>query len=175
MTRPGLPILFLDVATQTGWAEGGLSAERPQSGTLRLAPPGSPSPAVFGGMMAFLGTRLSSFRYAAVAYEAPLDPRTIGKQTNMKTARLLIGLCGVVEAICEQTGHRVAEVRVHDARHYVVGRRPPKGEGKTYAMSALRMQGFEFSDDNEADAIAGWLYSCHLFRRKLMGEKTLFS
>lgn len=168
-------VLFLDIATTTGWCEGPVDGAK-TSGTMRLAPPGSSAAAVQGGMLAWLGERLTAFRYRAIVYEAPLDPRFMGQKTNLNTARMLLGLCGVVEAVAHQTGHfNLSQVSVHDARHFLVGKRPPKGEGKAMAMRALRMQGFAFTDDNEADAIAGWLYACHLFKRRELTGQTLFS
>lgn len=151
-------VLFLDVATTMGFCEGA-PGEKPVSGTIRLAPAGSAPPAIFGGMIAWLGTRLSASRYSHIVYESPMDPRHM--KTNINTARILIGLPAIVEGIAYQTGHyRVSEVSVHDPRKFLLGHRPQKGEGKTKIMAHLRMAGYNPADDNESDAIAGWLYAC---------------
>lgn len=150
-------ILFLDIATQTGWCEG-LPGEKPVSGTIRLAPEGSKPAAIYGGMLAFLGARLTAFRYRMIVYEAPMDPRHM--KTNINTARVLLGLPAVVEAVAHQTGHHaIREASVHDVRKLLLGRRPAKGDAKRDVIAAVRARGFDPADDNEADSIAGWLYA----------------
>ena len=150
-------ILALDLATTTGWAEG-LPGERPTSGTVRLAPVGSPPEAVFGGLLAFLAPRMTAFRYRMVIWEAPLDPRHL--KTNVNTARVLLGLPAVAGAVAHQTGHYGAnEASVHDVRSFTLGKRPAKGEAKRAVMDAMRARGFDPRDDNEADAISLWIYA----------------
>ena len=154
-------ILCLDLATTMGWCEG-VPGEKPTSGTFRLAPVGSSAAAVHGGLVDWLAKRLTTFRYRMVVYEAPLDPRWSKQPRSAATARLLLGLCGITEGICHQTGHTVKEADVSGVRMHVLGARPPKGEGKTLVMQRLRLLGHEFRDDNEADAIAVWLYATAL-------------
>lgn len=159
-------ILFLDLATVTGWCEGA-PGEKPISGTLRLAPEGSNNAAVFGGLIAFLGQRLTAFRYRKIVYEAPMDPRHM--KTNIKTARMLIGMPAIVEGIAHQTGHHsISEVQVQDPRKHLLGYIPRREKGgrndaqKRPVIERLTALGFDPADDNEADAIAGWLYACAL-------------
>lgn len=150
-------VIFLDLATQMGWCEG-VPGEKPTSGTVRLASPGSPPSAVFGGLVAFLAARLTTFKYRMVVYEAPMDPRHM--KTNINTARMLIGMPAIVEGLCDQTGHyRIAEASVNDVRKHLLNMRPAKDQAKAAVISKLRTMGFDPSDDNEADAIAGWLYA----------------
>lgn len=153
-------ILALDLATQMGWCEGepGTGA-RPFSGTHRLAPAGSTPGAVFGGAVDWLATRLTAGRYRMIVYEAPMDPRHM--KTNINTARILLGLPAIVEGIAHQTGHwRVMEASVHDVRKHLLGGRPSKGDAKRAVIERLRVIGYQPADDNEADAIALWLYAC---------------
>lgn len=153
-------ILFLDIATTTGWCEG-LPGERPVSGKIRLAPEGSKPAAIFGGMLSFLGARLTAFRYRMIVYEKPMDPRHM--KTNINTARVLLGLPAVVEAVAHQTGHHaIREANVHDVRKHLLGVRPAKGDAKRAVTEAVRALGFDPADDNEADAIAGWAYAVSL-------------
>ncbi len=154
------PVLFLDLATTTGWCEG-VPNEKPTSGTMRLAPAGSSPAAIFGGLLDWLAQRLTTFRYRMIVYEAPMDPRHM--KTNINTARILLGLPAIVEAVAHQTGHfRVKEASVHDVRTHLLGGRPPKGEAKRVVMDRLRVLGYAPKDDNEGDAIAGWLYTSAL-------------
>lgn len=150
-------ILFLDLATQMGFCEGE-PGERPVSGSVRLAPEGSRPAAIFGGLLAFLGERMTAIRYRCVVFEAPMDPRHM--KTNINTARMLIGLPAIAEAVAYQTGHYgIREASVHDVRKHLLGARPAKGEAKGAVIARLRSMGFDPVDDNEADAIAGWLYA----------------
>jgi hypothetical protein len=151
-------ILCLDLATQMGWAEGE-PGEKPTSGTHRLAHVGASPAAVQGGLLAWLGARLTTFKYRMVIYEAPLDPRWQKQPRSERTARMLIGLCGITEAVAHQTGHRIMEANVQDVRKHLLGARPPTGEGKAMVMQRLRILGHEYRDDNEADALALWLYA----------------
>lgn len=152
-------ILALDIATTTGWAEG-LTGERPVSGSIRLAPPGSSHAAVYGAMLAFLGARLSTFRYRLVVFEAPLDPRWKGAMTNTNTARLLLGLPAVVEAVAYQTGHHhPKEVTSREVRKHMLGFCPKSAEAKPLVIAKARQMGFNPKDDNEADALMVWHYA----------------
>ena len=151
-------ILCLDLATQMGWCEGEPGGKA-TSGTHRLAPQGAHPAAISGGLIEWLGQRLTTFRYRMIAYEAPMDPRHM--KTNINTARLLLGLCAIVEGVAYQTGHgqRLREVNVHDVRKHLLGGRPPKGEAKTQVTRMVTALGHKPADDNEADAIAIWHYA----------------
>ncbi len=155
-------ILCLDLATTMGWCEG-LPGEKPASGTIRLAPEGSKPAAIGGGLLDWLATRLTTFRYRMIVYEAPMDPRHM--KTNINTARLLLGLPMVVEAVAYQTGHYgLREVSVNDVRKHLLGFIPRRQKGergdgpKQAVISGLRGRGFDPADDNEADAIAAWIF-----------------
>ena len=68
-------------------------------------------------------------------------------------------------------GITLREVSVHDVRKHLMGR-SPRGEGtKELVMQAVRERGFQPTDDNEADAIAGWLYAESEFFRVRNGQK----
>lgn len=151
-------ILFLDLATTLGWAEG-VPGEKPRYGGHRLAPPSSAQRAVFGGMIQWLGTRLQAFRPRVVVYEAPRDPRHMGKATNFDTARSLIGLCAVVEGVCDRMGvYDVREADVNEIRkHFLPAGSPRTGSAvKRAVIQQCRRFGYDPADDNVADALAGW-------------------
>ncbi|MGA0615912.1 hypothetical protein [Paracoccus sp. KR1-242] len=150
-------ILFLDLATQMGWCEGAPEA-RPVSGTMRLGRKGATDAEVFGTMMAWIGDRLSEKRYARVVFEAPVGPGMAGK-TQFKTARRLGGLCAIVEAVCHLTGHPVYQASASSIRKQVLGDGRPENP-KEAVIAHVQSLGFQPKDDNEADAIAGWLYAC---------------
>lgn len=161
-------ILFLDLATTMGFCEGiPGTGENPTSGTIRLAPAGSSPAAIFGGLLDFLATRMTAFRYRLVVYEAPMDPRHM--KTNINTARILLGMPAIVEAVAHQTGHHsIREASVNDVRKHLLGYIPRRAKGerdggqKAPVIAHLRESGYDPQDDNEADAIAGWIYAASL-------------
>jgi hypothetical protein len=165
-------ILFLDLATTMGWCEGiPGTGDRPASGTVRLAPAGSSPAAIFGGLLDFMATRLTAFRYRLVVYEAPMDPRHM--KTNINTARILLGMPAIVEAVAHQTGHHsLREAHVNDVRNSLLGYIPRRekggkpGDQKAPVIARLRECGYDPKDDNEADAIAGWIYAAKMISGK---------
>lgn len=155
-------IMFLDLATQSGFCDG-VPGEKPTSGSFRLAPPGSSQAALAGGLIQFLALRWQAFRPSSVIYEAPRDPRHMGNRTNFATARTLIGLCTIAEGVAYRCGiYDVREVDVGTIRKFFLpSGSPTKGkEVKDAVIARCRELGFDPKDDNEADAIAGWFYSC---------------
>lgn len=95
-----------------------------------------------------------------------MDPRHM--KTNINTARMLIGMPAIVESVAYQTNHfTVKEASVHDVRKHLLGGRPPKGEAKRVVMDRLRVLGYSPQDDNEGDAIAGWLYATALIESRI--------
>ncbi len=167
MTADFPPILFLDIATTTGWCEGAPGA-RPESGTLRLCKTGGADAEAFGGLLRWLGDRLTARRYLRVVFEAPVGPgMDRAGVTNWKTKRRLIGLCAVAEAVAHSTGHPVFEASAMTIRKHVLGSGRP-AEPKKAVMAAMRLSGFDPKDDNEADAIAGWIYACSVTERQSM-------
>lgn len=154
-------ILFLDIATTTGWAEG-LPGERPISGRLRLVSDGGPNYEAYDKLHDFLIDRFKLNRYRAVIFEKPMSPSHMAGRTTAATIRRLIGLCEVAEWVCRRSGYYGSSVMtadVHDVRKHLLGGRPAKGDAKREVIAALRGLGFDPADDNEADAIAGWLYA----------------
>lgn len=164
-------ILALDLASHTGWCEG-IPGETPTHGSLRFAPPSSGPGAVLGGLLDFMAKRLSAFRYRAVVYEAPLDPRWKGNQTNLNTARILIGMPGVVEAVCNLTGTPVREATSGDVRMHMIGCRPKKDAAKPMVIAKARELGFDPQDDDAADAIMIWHYACSMLAPKEARDTT---
>lgn len=144
-------VLFLDLARQTGWCDG-VPGERPVSGTTRLAPPDSGSAAVMGGMIQWLGERLKAFRPRAIVYEAPFHGQ------NMHTTMIAWGLAGVTEGVGDRMGvYRIEKANLSTIRSRVMG----NGRAKKWEIiEHVKGLGFDPLDDNEADAILGWLYAC---------------
>lgn len=151
-------VLFLDLARQAGWAEG-IPGQGVISGTIQLAAAGAGHGAVGAGLIGFLEDRFSTGRYQEVCFERPLDIRHLKRMTNFATARQLYGLCMMAEAVCYRHRiPRVTEASAQDIRKHLLGKQPAKGKAKIEVSNMLRVLGYRPVDDNEADAIAGWLY-----------------
>ena len=163
-----MTVLFLDIATTTGWASGPASAERPAaSGVIRLARGKDVSTAVkFGALLDWLVARLSAERHRMVIFEAPIGPgMDRAGLTNYSTKYLLTGLCAVAEAACHCTRTPVAQASAASIRKALLPAKPGKGEAKAAVLAEVRRRGFTPTDDNEADAIAGWLHATAEIRR----------
>lgn len=159
---PG-PILFLDLATRMGWCEG-VPGGAPQWGAGLFSEAGSESPAIFAGAFRWMADRLGKQpRPRAIVYEAPLDPRHMGRRTTRATGLRLIGLPACIEAAAYlMRVYDVREARADDIRQHVLGRRLKKAEAKPLVIRHVSDLGFPTNDPDAADAIAGWLYACHV-------------
>lgn len=155
------PILFLDLARRTGWALGAPGGAV-RSGAAIIAKPGASIGETLSALDAWLTGMIGDNRPRMVAFEQPMDPRHMGGKTTFHTVRLLIGLACQTEATCHRLKiPHVFECTINDVRKHLMGKAKRGGgkEAKLAVMGALRMQGFgKITDDNEADAIAGWLY-----------------
>jgi hypothetical protein len=166
-------VLALDLATRFGWCEGEIGG-KPRFGSERCAPSGAASPAVFGGFLKWMGTRMQAFRPNVVAYEAPLAPSLMRGKTTVQTSRILLGLPAITEAVCDRVGiYTVLEARVDDVRQHFLGVRTMRGdEAKRAVMARCRQLGLDPPDDNAADAVALWDYVCAMRNPKLQALRT---
>ncbi|WP_194094584.1 hypothetical protein [Marivivens aquimaris] len=157
------PILFLDLATTTGWCDGlPVKGEKPQSGSVRLAYQGATPGEKYDALVQFIGARFAVTRYQYLVWEAPLDPRSMGGKTNVNTARTLITLAGICDLLATSYGVRPYEVHVSTVKSFILnGRRVTGAQKKTAIIEAVTAAGYSPSDDNEADAIAGWLFAAN--------------
>lgn len=159
-------VLALDLATTFGWCEG-VPGEKPIFGEQRFAPAGADSSAVFAGAIKWVAERCSAFKPSILIYEAPLDPRHLGPKTTRDTALRLIGLPACVEGTAYLSGvYDIREARADDVRSFLLGTRPKKADAKRMVMDRLKLLGHEVKGDNEADALAIWLYASALIDPK---------
>jgi hypothetical protein len=166
-------LLFLDLATVTGWAVGPIGG-KPISGSQRLAPSGAPSSEVFGNFLKWLHDMIAVHSPRVVAFEAPLPPSLLRGKTTVDTARRLMGLPAITEAVCNRMGiHSVLEARVDDIRQHFIGRRNlPGADGKRAVIARCRQLGYEPKDDNAADALAGFDYVAAVRNPKIAHLRT---
>ncbi|WP_336801679.1 hypothetical protein [Kaistia sp. MMO-174] len=161
MTHSG-SLLFLDIATRSGWAEG-VPGERPSFGSIKLAPAGASGDEVLAGMVRFLGERIMAFPPRWIVYEAPLV-------RNQRTAELLMGLCGVVRGVSYRLGVRsIKQIHVSTVRSRFLPKGYPKGgpELKAAVIDEVVRRGFDPANDDEADALAGWIVAVGMIAPKV--------
>jgi hypothetical protein len=153
-------ILFLDLATKFGWCQG-VPGERPEFGAQLCAEEGAGSAAVFFGIWKWTAERCRINAPKTIVIEAPQDPRHMGPKTTRATAMRLIGLPANVESAafaCKVFD--VQEARVDDIRLFLLNKRPKKDVAKKQVIAKLRALGYDVTDPDAADALAGWLYAC---------------
>jgi len=149
-------IMFLDLATTTGWAEGE-PGSRAVSGRIRLGNVAHPG-GIGRGLNNFLAARFQAFKPARVYYESPFLAATM----NANTVRVTYGLAFMVQTLCEIYGIHCEGRNLSTIRKGELGY-VPRGKGvdvKGIIMSRVRDLGYDPADDNEADAILGWHHVC---------------
>lgn len=156
-------ILALDLATTTGWAIG-RPGQKLRSGSQRFAARNEDQATGFARYSLWLADILATEDVTEVCYEQPMDPRHMMKNgratTNFDTIRLLLGLCAITEAEARKARVKtITEAPVQSVRSYLLRTRPPKGEAKAQVMRMLNILGYRPGDDNEADALAIFLYA----------------
>jgi Holliday junction resolvasome RuvABC endonuclease subunit len=162
-------IASFDVATMTGVCVGRPGEARPFITTWNLR--GSDDvdrPRRLSRFYTLCTDLFHEYNPDIVRYEAPM-PLAVMYQRGAREEVLLMlrGAIGVLEAASAGSGiHNITSFNVQSARQHFVGRRTfPKGPGgKSEAKAAVikmcKLLGFEVANDNEADAVAGWHYSC---------------
>ncbi len=163
-------ILALDLATTIGWAWGPLSdpapsdlevaagfkCEQPKGGVHSLA-----IHEKTGRRMHFykkwLDETIQVFQPTIIVFEAPIP-----KQINANTARILLGMIGITDAIALEQTNVVYEIKVSDNKIHATGKgNASKGD----MILAARNKGWKIQDDNHADAL--WLLD---YTRATLGE-----
>lgn len=152
----------LDMATVTGFCVG-KPGQVPLYGHQRLAPEGASNPAVFAGAFKMGADLARDHGVNRMRYEATIDPRHLGKKTTRAVGLRLIGIPGAVVSAFYLCGVLdIQEIRAQKVRDWLLGYRPKGTDAsKAAVMAAVADRGYETDDDNAADAVATWLYSCH--------------
>lgn len=159
---PQRMILFLDVATRTGWCAG-RPGEKPEYGSKRLAPEEAPPVAIVAHSQIFTCELIETYRPNVIIAESPVYSGGMRGKTNYKTTRLLQCLPWMMAATAyHEKVFDYREMSQAAIRSFILGRKPTTGKAKEEIMQAMRDLGFHPQDDNASDAIAGWLYACNV-------------
>lgn len=152
-------ISALDLATKTGVCHGPAGSPRPLLETWSLSA-ASERPNKLVLLDSMLDRHIFDYKPDMIFYEAPL-PMAVMMQIGASdsTIQLLRSLVAVVEQACARHGVKVGSWQVQAARHGVMGRgRFKRGEAKKHVMAFCRMLNYMPANDNESDALIGWLY-----------------
>lgn len=152
-------ITALDLATKTGACFGPAGASKPILETWNLSV-AKERPDRLVLLDSMLERHFADHRPVMLFYEAPL-PMAVMMQIGAsdETIQMLRSLIAVTEQACARNGVKVASWQVQQARHAVMGKgRFKRGEAKKAVLAFCRMLRYEPQNDNEADALIGWLY-----------------
>ena len=157
-------------ATATGVCFGPVSTAKPRLLTFDMHEGGQSRPE----RLAWFYTKLRGFfgdnHIDQVRYERPMNVAVASKLgVNDDTITLLHGAVAILEVCAVRADIMdINNFSVQDARHHLTGQRTHgrtkagKNLGKEAVMRACRMLRVDAKNDNEADAYAGWSYSCGL-------------
>jgi hypothetical protein len=167
-----LDILFLDLATNTGWARGE-AAKIPNSGSVRLGP-GGLGPGRLGVWL-----RDHKRHYGKpdlIGLEKWLNIRASMNDRSVEVALRLNGAC---HAIAGVYGIKVVEIPASTIRAAVCGRAHAGDRKATKAMvvktaKLLNLMPADATDDDDrADSLLGWRYCEAVYGRSAPAEFVL--
>jgi len=162
MTAVGrAPLVWaLDIATVTGFALGKVG-ETPRARSIRFAPLGADSNALFCGCFEWFGELLEKGPLPDIlAIEELLPPTARKGMTSTSAQHRLAGLHGVIRAMARHAAiPEIVGVNVGDVRaHFIQARGMRRDEAKRAVIATCGMLGWEAADNNCADALALWSY-----------------
>ena len=154
-------ILALDVANSIGFCLGRVGTSEPLIGSINLRDVGTARPRRLLYLAKALASMFARYAIDQVYYEAPMAIAVAARVgATEETMLLLRGAIGVVECEAARAGiEDIDSFTVQEVRKHLLGAgRLPKGTGKKAVMDMVATLGYKVKDDNEADAVAGWLY-----------------
>lgn len=151
-------LMALDIATTAGWAFGIPGTTRPLFGEHRMAPVGADESIVFDNFDRWLNTKIDVLHpqrvFAEDQFMAPTASRIVMQR--------LLGMRAICTMVCRRRGVRLRWVPVTTVQRFFTGQgRWPRGEKKGATMRVCRLYGWSPQTDNQADALAVWLFGEH--------------
>lgn len=157
-------ILSLDLATQTGWAEGNPGDEMPRFGTVRFAPPGASKEEVFAGVLREFTPRFAAFPPRVIVFEAPSLFQLRDGKSNPTTVAVLFGIPAIIQALARH--FRIPVIREAypwDVRKHFIGNgRLPRKKAKAAVVAECHRKGWNVANDDEGDACAIWDFAASI-------------
>jgi len=154
-------ILFLDAAGTTGVAFGAPGSE-PKFATRRFTGSGA-SGEVVARFRAWLVATIDKLEPRVIAFESPYIPRpgSKGPPLNSGTVRRLHGLCATIEAVCWERKIACYEAGASEICKAFTGQGSwgSRAKKKAATIAQAKRFGWAVTDDNQADALAGFCYA----------------
>lgn len=105
----------------------------------------------------WLNEMFDRFKPAGVIFESPILPQ----KTTPATVRKLMSMAGILQMVCHRRGVRwIREAQPSSLKLFISGH---GGKGKGRVMAAIASFGWSFSTDDEADALALFVYAADLY------------
>lgn len=137
-------------------------------GSIRFASKGSSHEAIFANAWDWMEDKIAVYGPKLIVWEAPLITSFSRGRTTNDTTTVLYGLPAVIGCCAYKRGIfdiRKAETRA--VRMHFIGQNPKRQIAKPMVMRQCRAQGWDITDDNEADALATWSYMGSLLKPEL--------
>jgi len=163
-------IAAFDIATKTGVCWGRVGCDKPQLATWDMHLAGEMRRARFSLFFEYCREFFQDEQIDQLWYESPMMLGAMHQVgASEETISLLRGLIAVLELMAYRSGiAHVEAFTVQAARKHLTGtgtfkntRSNPKA-GKAAVMRVCEMLRIPATNDNEADAFAGWSYACGL-------------
>lgn len=145
-------VLMFDFAQSTGYAWG-VPGNVPQYATHRFPSTGDNYGRHNSNIRHWLRAILFDLDPVLIGYESP----SIFEKTTPATVRKLSAYCAVVEEECLREAHNIPVVEVNPSSLKLFFTRNGKAK-KDHMVAAAHRLGFRVSNDDEADALAGWFF-----------------
>lgn len=148
--------LFLDISkSATGFAFDGEDGGPPRKGTWGVPTRCGDFGEVGYAFQRWLRPLIGMTGAEILGFEAPMVPAggSFNIPTNADTIQTLIGLSWAAQIVAAERVMRVVGARPQTIRKHFCGSGHAK---KADVMARCRMLRWEFGNDNEADAMAGW-------------------
>lgn len=157
-----MTVLALDLATRTGFAHGALG-EPPKWGSHDFGR-GRSNGEVLANFHGWLNGKIDAVGATMVVFESPYMPsgqNPWAAPANALTIRRLFAFAGITEAVCHTRRLRCLEARPSEITRGILGGPAPRrrAEKKAATIKMIRLLGFPVENDDEADALALWLYA----------------
>lgn len=162
----GGKILFLDLATSYGWAEGSPGGS-PVAGSGRFTAAGASHAKVGAEALVWFADRLALEAPAVVFIERPGLHSVAQGKSSFDVIYRLLGLAFLFGAVAHRRGvYDVRFVKAEEVRLHFLGSKSLKGDvAKRRTEDRCRDLGWAFKNNDESDALAGWDYACEQIRR----------
>lgn len=162
-------IASLDIASVTGWAAGPPGIHTPMFGEHRMAPVGANEAVVFDNFESWLNQKIDVLRPVYMRAE---DQFMAPNASRMVIQRLM-GMRGICAMVCHRRGVRLRWVPVATVHRFFTGvGRHPRGEKKQATIAMCQRYGWNPQTDNQADALALWLWSEHEIAPDVAGRRS---